>query len=90
MNNAVNTPRTVGEIDGFVNLLLAACDDAKINTALERLLAMPDEKRKLLVHNWVSDLLIKKAPGDFVQAIACLEDDAVAEKAYEVIFNCRR
>jgi hypothetical protein len=85
-----NTPRTVGEIDAFVNLLLAACDDAKINTALERLLALPDEKRKLLVHNWVSDLLIKGAPRDFVQAIACLSDDAIAERAYEVIFNCRR
>jgi hypothetical protein len=35
-------------------------------------------------------MLIARAPKDFVEAIACLMDDAVAEKAYEVIFKCRR
>jgi hypothetical protein len=82
--------RTVGEIEGFVNLLLAACEDQKMNAALERLLSLPDEERRALVHSWVSDLLIKKAPRDFIEAIACLLDDAIAEKAYEVIFQCRR
>jgi hypothetical protein len=38
----------------------------------------------------VSDLLIKQAPSDFVEAIACLSNDEVAEKAYEVIYHCRR
>jgi hypothetical protein len=42
------------------------------------------------VHAWVNDLLIAGARKDFVQAVACLMDDRVAEKAYEVIFNCRR
>lgn len=83
-------PRTVAEVEGFVSLLLAACDDAKINATLERLLSMPDEKRQGLVHAWVTDLLIEKAPQDLVQAVACLMDDAVAEKAYEVIYKCRR
>ena len=83
-------PRTVAEIDGFVNLLKAACADAKINATLERLLSMPDERRRGLVHAWVSDLLIAGAPSDLVQAIACLTDDAIAEKAYEVIYDCRQ
>ena len=83
-------PRTVAEIEGFVNLLRAACDNAEINAALQRLLAMPDEKRRGVVHAWVTDLLIQEAPQDFVQAVACLMDDAVAEKAYEVIFKCKR
>jgi len=83
-------PRSVAEVQGFVNLLLAACNDSKINTTLERLLSMPDEKRKGLVHAWVTDLLIEEAPRDLVQAVACLMDDAVAEKAYEVIFRCKR
>ena len=82
-------PRTVAEVEGFVSLLLAACDDAKINATLERLLSMPDDKRQGLVHAWVTDLLIEEAPRNFVQAVACLADDAVAEKAYEVIFNCK-
>jgi hypothetical protein len=77
-------------VEGFVNLLRAACNDVKVHTSLERLLSMPDEKRQTLVHNWVTDLIVAGAPQDFVQAIACLSDDAVAEKAYEVIFQCKR
>ena len=83
-------PRSVAEVDGFVSLLMAACNDSKVNATLERLLSMPDEKRRGLVHTWVTDLLIEEAPRDFVQAVACLSDDAIAEKAYEVIFKCAR
>jgi hypothetical protein len=84
------SPRTVAEVEGFINLLRAACDDSKINSTLERLLSTPDERRRGLVHAWVTDLLVEEAPRDFVQAIACLMDDAIAEKAYEVIFKCKR
>ena len=87
--NSQTPPRTVAEVDGFVSLLLAACDDPKINATLEKLLEMPDEKRQGLVHTWVSDLIIAEAPKDLIQAVACLSDDAVAEKAYEVIYNCK-
>lgn len=83
-------PHTVGDIDSFISLLMAACADQKVNHALEKLLSMPDEKRRLFVHNWVTDLVVKNAPKNFTQAIACLSDDAVAEKAYEVIYQCRR
>ena len=83
-------PRSVAEVDGFVSLLMAACNDPKVNATLERLLSMPDERRRGLVHTWVTDLLIEEAPRDFVQAVACLSDDAIAEKAYEVIFKCNR
>ena len=82
--------KSVGEIDAFVTMLATACEDATTYERLERLLSMPDEKRQALVRTWVSDLLIAEAPRDFVQAIACLLDDRVAEKAYEVIFQCRK
>ena len=80
-------PRTVADVEGFVSLLLDACNDEKINATLERLLSMPDDKRQGLVHAWVTDLLIEEAPRDLVQAVACLADDAISEKAYEVIFK---
>jgi hypothetical protein len=83
-------PASVGEIDAFVTMLRTACDDRTVYERLERLLSMPDEKRQAVVHAWVNDLLIAKAPRDFIQAIACLSDDRIAEKAYEVIFECRR
>ena len=82
--------RTVGEIEGFISLLRAACDDRLVNSALEKILSMPDDKRKSFLRGWINELMVKGAPKDFIEAIACLIDDAVAEKAYEVIFQCRR
>jgi len=85
-----STSRSVAEIEGFVDLLKAACADDKINATLQRLLALPDAQRQGVVHAWVTDLLIAEAPRDFIEAVGCLMDDAVAEKAWEVIYQCRR
>jgi len=85
-----NPPRSVAEIEGFITMLQVACEDRAINDRLAGLLSLPDPKRQAVLHVWVSDLLIARAPRDFTAAIACLLDDKVAEKAYEVIFRCRR
>ena len=91
MKNGPNSKlKTVGDEEGFIALLRAACDDRAINGTLEKLLSLPDEHRKVLVHSWVSELVVNGAPQEFVRAIACLLDDRVAEKAYEVIFQCSR
>jgi hypothetical protein len=82
--------RSVGDIEGFVTMLRAACDDAMVHERLERLLSLPDEERRALTHTWVSDMIIAQAPRELIEAVACLMDDAVAEKAYEAIFDCRR
>lgn len=82
--------KSVGNIESFITMLRVACEDQNINARLERLLSLPDEKRKAVVQTWVSDMLVAKAPRDFIAAIACLSDDPVAEKAYEVIYQCRR
>jgi len=87
MNKA---PRSVADIEAFVGLLKAACSDDKINATLRRLLEMPDSKRQGVVHAWVTDLLIEGAPQEFTQAVGCLMDDAIAERAYETIYQCRR
>ena len=83
-------PRSVGDIEGFIDLLRAACADAAVNAALQRLLALPDAQRRDFVQGWVNELLVQEAPPAFVEAIACLADDAVAERAYAVIWNCER
>lgn len=83
-------PRSVAEIEAFVGLLKAACADDKVNATLRRLLEMPDSRRQGVVHAWVTDLLIEGAPREFTQAVACLMDDAVSERAYETIFQCAR
>lgn len=81
--------RSVAEVDGFVDLLRAACADERINATLRRLLEMPDGKRQGVVHAWLTDLLIEGAPKEFTQAVACLMDDAIAERAYEAIYQCK-
>jgi hypothetical protein len=83
-------PKSVAEVEGFITMLRVACEDEKINSQLERILSLPDSNRQSLIQMWVSDLLVAGAPKDFIAAIACLADDQVAEKAYEVIFQCKR
>jgi hypothetical protein len=88
MENMENKKRTVGEIDGFINMLRAACEDSSMNETLELLLSQPNNKRKKIVLILVKDMAYKKAPIELIEAISCLEDDAIAEKAYEVIYQC--
>ena len=82
--------RPLAEVSGFINLLLAACDSPSMNQTLERVLSLPDERRRNAIHLWVSDLLVRQAPEQLVEAIAALRDDGVAEQAYAVIFQCQR
>ena len=83
-----DTPTSVGDIESFITLLRSACSDDEVYVRLEKLLSLPDERRRALVHTWVGDLVVQRAPTDFIRAIACLLDDQVAEKAYEVIYRC--
>ncbi len=87
---AQTRPRSVADVESFITMLRVACEDRSINERLERLLCLPDTKRQAVVHSWISDLLIARAPKDFIAAVACLSDDKVAEKAYEVIYKCKR
>src|SRR5262249_56847542 len=55
-------PITFGEVEGFINMLLAACEDQKMNDTLEMLLTQPDAQRKPLVYRLRDRLKEKKAP----------------------------
>jgi hypothetical protein len=81
---------TYGDVDGFVTMLLVACEDTGINETLELLLSQPDDRRRDIVLELLDRLRMAAAPQFLCEAIACLLDDKVAEKAYEVIHNCRR
>jgi hypothetical protein len=87
---AAAAPKTVGEIETFITMLRTACEDKMVYERLERVLSLPNQKRQAVVHAWVNEMLIAQEPSDLIQALACLLDDDVAEKAYEVIFKCQR
>lgn len=86
----MNAPASVAETGRFIDVLRAACDNPQINDTLERLLSLPDRPRRDLITALVLRMQAQGAPADFIAALACLHDDAVAEKAYEVIYRCRR
>src|SRR5262245_5637834 len=90
MSSDMDTPRTFGDVDAFINMLVAACEDDAMNETLQILLAQPDERRKAIVHRLLDRLRERKAPQPLIEAMACLLDDAAAEKAYEVIYQCGR
>jgi len=83
-------PKSDAEIESFITMLRVACEDRSVKERLEKLLALPDARRQAVVHSWVSDLLVARAPRDFIAAVACLSDDRIAEKAYEVIYQYKR
>ena len=83
-------PRTYAEVESFITMLQVACEDASINATLQELLSQPDPSRRAVVHKLAERLRGNAAPPDFIDAIACLLDDEVAEKAYEVIYRCAR
>lgn len=83
-------PKTFAEVEGFVGMLLAACEDAKLHNTLELILTQPDAGRKAMIRELVTELRAKLAPQELIEAFVCLLDDEVAEKAYVVIHKCER
>ena len=86
----MDTPRTYGEVEGFIDMLLAACEDASMNETLEMLLSHPDDKRRAMVAKILERLRGRKAPQKLIEALACLQDDGIAERAYQAIHNYPR
>lgn len=82
-------PRSVGEVESFITMLLVACENKMVYERLEALLTLPDLKRKAELGALITDLMTEKAPRELITALACLTDDEVAEKAYEVIYKCQ-
>ena len=88
--NMVATPKTYGEVEGLVTMLIAACEDMGMNESLEMLLSQPDNRRKAVVRELLDRFIAGGAPKSLYEAFVCLLDDAVAERAYEIIFRCKR
>ena len=81
---------TYADVQGFINLLMVACEDATINSTLQKLLSQPDSARKVAVLMLVERLRASAALPDLIEAITCLLDDDVAEKAFQAIYKCER
>ena len=83
-------PKTYGEVEGLVTMLMAACEDMGMNESLEMLLSAPDDRRKAAIHEFLERFRVNGAPKALHDAFVCLLDDEVAETAYQVIYRCKR
>ena len=83
-------PRVYADVQGFITMLIVACEDATINNTLQSLLSQPNQARKSALLILLEKLRKDRAPSHLIEAIACLLDDAVAEKAFEAIYHCER
>ena len=83
-------PVKVADIQGFVDMLATACEDAGMQGTLEKLLSLPDAQRHELLTQIIQEMRERRAPKDIVDAFICLQDDAIAEKAYEAVYKCPR
>ena len=83
-------PRTAREIDSLVTFLLATCDDAGMTAKIEKLLELPNTKRKELVQFLLHQFRFSGAPATLSEAFSCLLDDDIAERACELVFKCKR
>lgn len=83
-------PPTYADVESFITMLQVACEDAAINSTLQQLLSQPDHTRKAVVLKLAERLRGNAAAPELIDAIVCLLDDEVAEKAYQVIYQCAR
>jgi hypothetical protein len=85
MNTARDQRGSVGDNDRFVTMILAAREDATMKAALESILALPPALRKSFITTLTADMKRNRAPADFIEAIAYLQDDEVARKVCEAL-----
>lgn len=82
--------QTYGDVKGLITLLMVACEDPAINTTLQQLLSQPDARRRAVLVELLARLRAQSALPELIQAMACLVDDEVAERAYREIYLCAR
>jgi len=77
--------KSVGDDDNFVSLIQVAREDANIRQQLLSILSQERKKRGSILNSYINDLQLKKAPVEFIAAIACLLQDDIADKALEIL-----
>ena len=76
---------SVGDDDNFVTLIQVAREDANIMQQLLSILSQERKKRGSILNSYINDLQLKKAPVEFISAIACLLQDDIADKTLEIL-----
>ena len=78
---------SLSDNENFVNLMHAAREDEQMRRTLRGILSQTPMQRKSLLNTWLHEMRLKSAPDALVEAVACLTDDRIAEKALAILEN---
>jgi hypothetical protein len=73
--------------DSIIRLLQAMCYDPVINNKTVKMLKMDSYRRRLVLNNWLEELRRNDAPYTFMQSLAFLFDDSIADKVLTFMNN---
>jgi len=76
---------SVADEELFIALMRIAQDEAAIGEQLVSLLSLDDTRRKAELNRIITQMIEKKAPVNFVRAIACFLNDEVATQALAML-----
>ncbi|XOV81032.1 MAG: hypothetical protein ACFHVJ_08785 [Aestuariibacter sp.] len=69
----------------FIYLIRAAEEEKSVRETLLKILTLAPRSRKAAITKLIADLKFQKAPSDFIEAIAYLLDDQIADSALSKI-----
>jgi hypothetical protein len=76
---------TLADDDDFIRLIQVARDDPEIRHQLLSILSLDPFHRESVLNSWLDQLKHQNAPPEFIRAIRCLTDTAIAGKALELL-----
>lgn len=77
------TSLRVSDNEMFITLIRAAESDKEFAAKVLAITQLPEVERKIKMKKLIRECRRKKAPEDFIEALACLGDDAIARKVCE-------
>jgi hypothetical protein len=69
----------------FITMIRVAQEDPEIKAWLMGILSLDNFNRKSAVNTLLEQLILEKAPSEFISAIESLRDDQVAHRALEIL-----
>lgn len=78
-------PKSVTDNPTFISMMAAALAEEDVRRTLLRLLELEPARRTAALDIFLADMTAKGAPAPFVEAVAYLKDDGVAEEALRVL-----
>lgn len=82
-----NRKKSVSDNESFVSLIQLAKEDKEIKNRILMILKLDSFNRISLLNTFISEMNLKGAPEDFVEAFFYLKDDSVANEAIKIITN---